>query len=254
MLKREWQVFLLGISIFTRLPIPVSVPYSETRKNESYKYCGLVGLIIGGMTALVYTAALMLWSTEISVVISMAFSVYITGAFHEDGFADTCDGFGGGFTTERKLEIMKDSRIGAYALLATVLILLLKYSALLSVLNVPTALVLAHILSRTMAVSFIYTHGYVRQAEQSKLKVSKSSSSQGDFITLTLIGMAACLLIQDMSTTIMMITMLLIARVFISRWIIKQIGGYTGDVLGAIQQLTEVLCYLILLATVSTKV
>ncbi|WED28728.1 adenosylcobinamide-GDP ribazoletransferase [Vibrio sp. DW001] len=251
MLKREWQVLLLGISIFTRLPIPVSIPYSETRKNESYKYCGLVGLIIGGLTALVYSAGLLLWSTEVSVVISMVFSVFITGAFHEDGFADTCDGFGGGITAERKLEIMKDSRIGAYALLATVLIILLKYSTLLSLHNVPVALVLAHILSRSMAVSFIYTHGYVRQADQSKLKVAKSRNSRGDFITMMAIGVSTCLLIQDVRTAVLMITMLFIVRLFFSRWMMKQIGGYTGDVLGAVQQVTEVLCYLILLATVS---
>lgn len=246
MLKREWQVLLLGISIFTRLPVPSSVPYSETRKNESYKYSGLVGLIVGGLTAFVYSVSLMLWPTEVSVVISMAFSVYITGAFHEDGFADTCDGIGGGFTIERKLEIMKDSRVGAYALLGTVLILLLKYNALVSLLNVPMALILAHCISRSIAVSFIYTHGYVRQVEQSKLKVEKSRNSQRDFMLLTLIGVSSCLIMLEVTSAVMLMVLLFIARGIFSRWITKNIGGYTGDVLGAIQQITEVLCYLTL--------
>ncbi|MDB1125122.1 adenosylcobinamide-GDP ribazoletransferase [Vibrio algarum] len=247
-LIRELQVFLLAISIFTRIPVSASVPYSEARKNESYKYGGLVGLVIGGLTALVYMIAASIWPTEVAVVISMAFSVYATGAFHEDGFADTCDGFGGGFTPERKLEIMKDSRVGAYALLAVVLILLLKYTTLVSLEQIPLALVIAHVLSRSMAISFIYTHGYVRQTEQSKLKIAKSPSSKYDFLTMIIIAGLMTLFIPTFKLAFVLIATLLLARIWFSRWMIKQVGGYTGDALGAIQQISEVLCYLVFLA------
>ncbi|WED24585.1 adenosylcobinamide-GDP ribazoletransferase [Vibrio sp. JC009] len=247
-LTREWQIFLLSVSIFTRIPVSANVPYSEDRKNESYKYCGLVGLVIGVLTALVFSVANLIWPVEVSVVISMAFSIYATGAFHEDGFADTCDGFGGGFTPERKLEIMKDSRIGAYALLGMVLILLLKYTTLISLEQIPLSLIIAHVLSRSLAVSFIYTHGYVRQTELSKLKVAKSPSSKKDFVTLATVAALVLLLIPTFKSAVVLIATLFLARIWFGRWMVKQVGGYTGDALGAVQQISEVLCYLVLIA------
>ncbi len=246
-LTREWQVFLLSVAIFTRIPIPASVPYSEERKNESYKYCGLVGLLIGSLTAIVFYICQLLWPIDVAVVISMSFSIYATGAFHEDGFADTCDGFGGGFTAERKLEIMKDSRIGAYGLLGMVMLILLKYTTLLSLAEVPVALIVAHVLSRTLSVSFVHTHGYVRQIEQSKLQIAKSSNSQSDAITLALIALFVVMIALPIKTALILVSILFIARLWFSRWMVKQVGGYTGDALGAVQQISEVICYLVLL-------
>jgi adenosylcobinamide-GDP ribazoletransferase len=256
-LKREWQVFLLSVAIFTRIPISASVPYSEERKNESYKYAGLVGLLIGGLTAIVYLFALALWPLEIAVVLSMAFSIYATGAFHEDGFADTCDGFGGGFTPERKLEIMKDSRVGAYALLGMVMLLLLKFTTLATMAElavktatwywVPLALVLAHVLSRSLAVSFVYTHGYVRQVDQSKLKIAKSPNSKADFATLIAIAALVLFLLPQAKVAALLLCTLFISRWLFGRWMVNQVGGYTGDALGAVQQISEIICYLILI-------
>ena len=245
---REWQIFLLAMAIFSRIPISAAIPYSESRKNESYKYCGLVGLVVGSLNALVFVVANLVWPVDVSVVLSMAFSVYLTGAFHEDGFADTCDGFGGAFTAEKKLEIMKDSRVGAYALLGVVMILLLKYTTLVGLQNIALLLVIAHVLSRTMAVSFVYTHGYVRQVEQSKLKIAASPNSQTDFYTLLVIGTVALFFVPTLQQAIALVVVLLVMRWIFSRWMIKQIGGYTGDTLGAVQQLTEVICYLFFLA------
>lgn len=245
---REWQIFLLAVSIFTRIPISALVPYSEERKNESYKYGGLVGLLIGVLVALVYNFGLLIWPIEIVIVLSMAFGVYATGAFHEDGFADTCDGFGGGFTPERKLEIMKDSRVGAYALLGTVLILLLKYTALISIEQISSALIVSHVLSRSLAISFIYTHGYVRQTEQSKLQVAKSPSSQNDFLTLIVVAGLVLLIVPTFKLACILVVTLFLARLWFSRWMIKQVGGYTGDALGAVQQISEVICYLAFVA------
>jgi adenosylcobinamide-GDP ribazoletransferase len=248
LLLREWQIYQLAVSIFTRIPVPASVPYSEARKNESYKYCGLVGLLVGLLTALVFSMSAYLWPAEVAVVLSMAFSIYITGAFHEDGFADTCDGLGGGFTPERKMEIMKDSRVGAYGLLGMILILLLKYTTLISLSQVPLALIIAHVLSRSMAVSFIHTHGYVRQSEQSKLKVARSPTQQSDLVSLIVVALLVSLFILTFKAAVTLCVALMLARLWFARWMVKQVGGYTGDVLGAVQQLTEVLCYLVLLA------
>lgn len=251
-LIREWQVYCLALMIFTRIPVPQSTPYSEALKNESYKYAGLVGLLVGGLNAVVYFLAVQLWPIEIAVVLSMMAGIYLTGAFHEDGFADTCDGFGGGFTPQRKLEIMKDSRVGAYALLGIVMILLLKYSSLTALgqfgmSEVMISIVLAHILSRTIAVSFIYTHDYVRQTEHSKLKVSPSQHAKRDRDTLLIIALGSLALLPYWSYAIGIVAFLSITRWLLGRWMVRQVGGYTGDALGATQQITEGVCYLYLL-------
>lgn len=245
---REWQIFLLSLSIFTRIPISADVPYSEERKNESYKYCGLVGFVVALLTASVLVLSNHIWPIEVAVTLSMIFSIYITGAFHEDGFADTCDGFGGGFTPERKLEIMKDSRVGAYGVLGIVLILLLKFSILTSLSDVAVALIIAHVLSRSVAVSFIFTHGYVRQTEDSKLKIAKSQSSSSDFAYLMMIAILTLVVFTSAKTSVLLILTLLAVRWICSRWLMRQVGGYTGDALGAIQQLSEIVCYLLLFA------
>jgi len=246
--KYEWQLFILSLSIFTRLPIPAETPYSEERKNQSYKYCGLVGLVVGVLTALIYGLCTYIWSDNIAIVLSMIASVYITGAFHEDGFADTCDGFGGGYTPIRKLEIMKDSRVGAYGLIGMILILLLKYLSLMDINQVILGLILAHTLSRSLAVSFIYTHQYVRCTEDSKLNTSPSMRSTNDFITLILIASISGLFLGSLLHILSLLIILLLLRQVFSYWLIKQIGGYTGDALGAIQQVTEVICYLTFVA------
>ncbi|WP_432459759.1 MULTISPECIES: adenosylcobinamide-GDP ribazoletransferase [unclassified Agarivorans] len=243
----QWQVLLLAISIFTRLPVPADLPYSEDRKNESYKFSPLVGLLVGCLSALVYSLSAQLWPQSVAVVLSMIASIYMTGAFHEDGFADTCDGFGGGFTPLRKLEIMKDSRVGAYALIGMVLVLLLKYVSLSELHQVPLALMIAHTLSRCVAVSFIYSHGYVRQSEQSKLNIAHSPSRNNDRLVLLLISLLSLSLLPSLGLAVALVGVLLLARFGFGRWLHVQIGGYTGDALGAIQQLSELLCYLFLL-------
>ncbi len=244
----QCQVFLLAIAIFTRIPVPASVPYSEDRKNESYKFSGAVGWVVGGLTAVIYMIAAQFWPQNVAVVLSMIASIKMTGAFHEDGFADSCDGFGGGFTPERKLEIMKDSRIGAYALIGMILVLLLKFTTLTALPCVPLVLIIAHALSRCVAVSFIYTHGYVRQIEQSKLKVARRPSQHGDFLTLMTTAFLTLFFIPSFKLALLLIVCLLILRLYLGRWLIKQIGGYTGDSLGAIQQVSELVCYLVFVA------
>ncbi|MFA0440864.1 adenosylcobinamide-GDP ribazoletransferase [Vibrio sp. 10N.222.51.C12] len=243
---REWQLYLLAISTFTRLPVRGKVPYTESRQNESYKYAGLVGLLIGLISAVTFYVSDLLWTTEIAVVVSMIISIYCTGAFHEDGFADTCDGFGGAFFADRKLEIMKDSRVGAYALLGMIMILLLKYTALIGSEQVLSSLVIAHVLSRTIAVSFCHTHHYVRDTQSSKVKISNRIDAKGEQVVLILVALAVVTSLLSWGVAAGLVTCLLLLRWLLSRWLIRHIGGYTGDALGAVQQISEIACYLYL--------
>lgn len=123
----QWELFSLAMGFFSRLPMPKNTPYSEERMNRSGRYFSTVGLLLGvlcGGVFLLLDAAL---PSAIAIFLMMSFSLMLTGAFHEDGLTDMADGIGGGMTLERRLTIMKDSRIGTYGASALIMALLGKW-------------------------------------------------------------------------------------------------------------------------------
>ena len=133
MIKRvqsELFTFLLAVQFLTRVPLPTDAAFSPSRQAASVRHYPLVGVSVGGFAALVFFASLQLFPATIAVLLSTAATLLLTGAFHEDGLADTFDGIGGGLTKERSLEIMRDSRIGAYGSLALLIALPLKLVSL----------------------------------------------------------------------------------------------------------------------------
>jgi len=131
-IKYEIQVFFTALMFYTRIPCPAWVNHDEEFLNKATRYFPLIGWIVGGLAALTFYGSSFIFSKEVSILFSFAISVLITGAFHEDGFADVCDGFGGGWTKEKILDIMKDSRVGAYGAIGIVLLFLLKFALLLN--------------------------------------------------------------------------------------------------------------------------
>ncbi|AXS78698.1 adenosylcobinamide-GDP ribazoletransferase [Dechloromonas sp. HYN0024] len=249
MLRHELEYFFGAIRFFTRLPVPGWVGHSAEALNHSARYFPAVGLIVGGIGALVYLCAVMLWPQPVAVLLSMTATIYATGAFHEDGLADTVDGFGGGWNKLRILEIMKDSRVGSYGVVAMVLALLGKFTLLSSLDGalVPFALIAGHALSRFCATTLLATMDYVREDMQSKAKPLATRLSVGAM----LVGLAFVLpalgflpLAKGLAGGVMaaLVTLWLAAK--FRRWL----GGYTGDCLGATQQLSEIAFYLGLLA------
>ena len=124
MLREQWYLILLAISFFTRIPVKLKVDVTASMLNQASRYFALVGVLIGGCSAVAYYLSATLLPVEIALLISMFCSVLLTGAFHEDGWADVWDGFGGGWTVENKLNIMKDSRLGTYGAAALFFILI----------------------------------------------------------------------------------------------------------------------------------
>ncbi|MBS1160456.1 MAG: adenosylcobinamide-GDP ribazoletransferase [Proteobacteria bacterium] len=249
MLRRELEYFFGAIRFFTRLPVPAWVGHSAEALNHSAKYFPAVGLLVGGLGALVYLAALQLWPQPVAVLLSMATTIYATGAFHEDGLADTVDGLGGGWDKLRILEIMKDSRVGSYGVVATVLALLGKFTLLAALDSalVPFALLAGHALSRFCAVVLLASLDYVREDLQSKAKPLATRLSGGAllFAALFVVGALALLPVAQAlagCTLAALVTLWLAAK--FRRWL----GGYTGDCLGATQQVAEIAFYLGLLA------
>jgi adenosylcobinamide-GDP ribazoletransferase len=160
---------------YTRLPCPSWTDHSDDMLNRATRYFPLMGLIVAAISLGVYWAGTYLFSPAVSLLLSMIASVLTTGAFHEDGFADTCDGFGGGWTKGKILEIMKDSRVGTYGVVGLGLLLALKWAALLDIagrglLPLALALVSGHMVSRLGAVTVIVSLPYSRENEDSKAK------------------------------------------------------------------------------------
>jgi adenosylcobinamide-GDP ribazoletransferase len=152
--------------------VPAWVGHSSEALNRSARYFPAVGLLIGGIGALVYLGAALLWPQPVAVLLSMAATIYATGAFHEDGLADTVDGLGGGWDKLRILEIMKDSRVGSYGVVAMVLALLGKFTLLTSLDGalVPFALLAGHAVSRFCSTALLATMDYVREDLLAKAK------------------------------------------------------------------------------------
>lgn len=233
---------------FTRVPCPKWVDHSEEYLNKASMYFPLIGWIVGGFSALIFWLAKFFFPVSVSLIFSMIASILMTGAFHEDGFADVCDGFGGGWTKEKILEIMKDSRVGSYGVIGMILMLGTKFALLnqISVQFVPAALIAGHSLSRFASTSVIFTHQYVRENEDSKAKLLAKKMQFSDIIIAAVFGTIPLLFMQNYLFILTIIPVFL-ARWYMMRYFVKWIGGYTGDCLGAVQQVTEVVFYIFVL-------
>jgi adenosylcobinamide-GDP ribazoletransferase len=201
---------------------------------------------------LVFWLAQLILPASIAILLAMVAGVLVTGAFHEDGLADTADGFGGGWTVEDKLRIMKDSRLGSYGALSLGLVLLLKWQllvelALYSPMAAVSALVAGHTLSRVVASSLIFSEQYVRDDDTSKSKPIAQDQQLNDLFILIASGIFVLLWLNGVAAFVLFITLWLV-RILLGGFFRKQIGGYTGDTLGAAQQISEVCCYLVILA------
>src|SRR5882724_3479373 len=122
-MKKEWKIFLTAIMYFTRIRVPRIVDHSPEYLQKAPRYFPLVGIIVGAICSLLFLVFARYVSTDSGILASMIAGLLVTGAFHEDGFADACDGFGGGWTKEKILGIMKDSRIGAFGAIGLIAIL-----------------------------------------------------------------------------------------------------------------------------------
>lgn len=254
----HWLLLRLAIVFLTRWPIEIKQKIEDDVLNAATGYFALVGLLVAFISVGALFLAQLVLPSHIAIVIAMIASVLFTGAFHEDGLADTADGLGGGWTVEAKLNIMKDSRIGTYGCSALLLVLLLKYQLLVALFDssfvlIVAALFVGHSLSRALAVSVIGALEYVQLDKASKTKPVAQSltkvSKQVLILTMVAVLTLAWLLnIFTMSQLVILLVLLAVIRHLLITFINKQLGGYTGDVLGAFQQVFEVSIYATLLA------
>ncbi|MCC9138206.1 adenosylcobinamide-GDP ribazoletransferase [Pontibacter silvestris] len=253
-MKRELNVFLTAIMFYTRLPCPGWVGHEDSLLNQSTRYLPVVGWVVGCIAAFTFLAGNILFGPSLGILLSMVTSVITTGAFHEDGFADTCDGFGGGWTKERILEIMKDSRVGTYGVVGLILLLGTKFLSLQPLVSLSTSqplvlillFVMAHSLSRFVACTFIFTHPYVRLSESKVKPVAQAVERYNLYIgaTFALVPLLALSVATLKPALLLLLFPLFVLKLYLGNYFSKWIGGYTGDCLGATQQVSEVLIYL----------
>ncbi len=245
----ELAVFALAVQFLTRVPIPVGEAYTPARLAAAPRYYPLVGALVGMLCAAVYALAVAALTPAVAVLLALAAGLLVTGAFHEDGLADTFDGIGGN-DREGALEVMRDSRIGTYGALALGVVLATKAAALLALPpgRAAMAFVVAHGLSRLSAVLVIASSRYVRDHGIGKPTADGIGTGGLAIATLTG-GLLLAWLAATGGATAALYTVAgaLAGHLFMRALFERRLGGYTGDTLGAVQQLSELGVYLGLL-------
>jgi len=246
-LKLECQWLLLAIQFFTRIPVRLVLPFNEADLNHTSRYVSLVGLLVALLAIPFYLLGEVLYGPWPGALFAVTASILITGALHEDGLADAADGFGAGQSVARTLQIMKDSRIGTYGTLATLLSLMAKVMLLaqLSAASAVLALLLQHGLSRALAISVMDSLAYVQEDANSKVKPVAKHLTRADLGVALAIALLPALWLP-LPELLSLLLALMLVRWLSVKYLRKKLGGYTGDCLGAVQQLAELTVLLVL--------
>ncbi len=253
MLAREWHLLLLACRMLTRIPAARGTDHASPPEAASVRYYPLVGVLVGLVGAAVFAAAHAPLGAPLAALLAVAATALVTGALHEDGLADTADGIGGGRSAERALEIMRDSHIGTYGVLALILAVAVRVLVLAALpLWIGAALlVAAHGLSRWSVVLVIATARYVRDSGIASPVAGPVSSASHVLAGATAIACLAPLAVMATpAATLGVVAGLALGHFAIRAAFQRKLGGYTGDCLGATQQASEIGACLGLLACV----
>ena len=244
-IAREIGHFFVGIMFLTRLPVPSGLRHVEGRLARSARYFPLVGVLIGALSGGVFVVSSMLMPVMVAAGLTLAFSLVLTGALHEDGLADCADGLGGGTTREHTLEIMRDSRVGTFGAAALIFTIGLRWSALTGFTPEQglLALVMCHTISRAMIPPVLVSGHYARSRGLASSVADGVTSAEAGFAILFAFAVA---MIAGPVAGLAGFAGAIIAGGLMLSVLIYRIGGYTGDGLGAIQQVAEITILLIL--------
>jgi adenosylcobinamide-GDP ribazoletransferase len=250
-MKNEIRIFFTALMFYTRIPCPRFTDHSDNYINKASRYFPLIGWIVGIISYLIYSLSLYLFGNQMAVILSILGGVLTTGAFHEDGLADVFDGFGGGWTKEKILTIMKDSRIGAFGAIALIFSFWLKYTSLgilclqsfdYNTVILPLCFISYHSIARLTAISIVFTAQYAREDETSKAKPIAQTFTYKEIIGAVIFGITPLLLLSYFHWQfIIVLAPLILLRTYSIHYFNKWINGYTGDCLGAVEQIAELI-------------
>lgn len=253
--------FLLALQFFTRIPVTGRladwVGFSPAMLRASAAHFPGVGWLVGLVAAGGYGGLMALlpdsvYAPLLAAVFSTVVTVLLTGGFHEDGLSDVADGLGGGATREQVLDIMKDSRVGAFGVLALALALLAKVAllALLGDLDVElacAALLGAHVVSRYLPLGLIRLLPHVGDTARSKSKPLADQISTTSLLVASVWLLAALALLQWLYPEVpwaAAVAAAVLATLWLGWRFARRLQGYTGDCLGTTQQVSEIAFYL----------
>mgnify|MGYP000353778503 CR=1 FL=1 len=249
--RYEAHLFFTAMAFLTRIPSPLLLPYQPAHMSACARYFPLVGMLVATACFGIFSILAQALPETLALLLSVVLTVWLTGAFHEDGFADSCDGFGGGWDHNQVLNIMKDSRLGTYGVTGLVSILAIKFYGLsLLINNLWLALLVGHSFSRLLAISYLYDLHYVQDIDQSKVKPMATQLP----LKALLFAVFSCLpllFLMPFKTALSIVLVLLVFRFLFGRYLKRRLGGYTGDCLGMAQQFAESLIYLSIIAAIT---
>ncbi|KAI9183661.1 hypothetical protein H9P43_004579 [Blastocladiella emersonii ATCC 22665] len=269
-LMNEYQAFLTGLMFFTRLPCPHWVDHNLYWISQSTVYFPFIGVIVGLFGAATFAVTSFIWHPALGVLFSTLATVWLTGAFHEDGVADCFDAFGGGWGRSEILRIMRDSRIGTYGCIGLLLVVLSKLSGLLMLLVPgaaaaqgwahligesaawsPLVLVVGHVMGRWACVYLLFAHKYLEDPTESApgkhfvLSVSRARLLAGSASAFVFTWVVLRASVYHLALVWVLAS---VATMYAGRYIVDILGGVVGDALGATNQIIEVVSYLALAA------
>jgi adenosylcobinamide-GDP ribazoletransferase len=254
-MKHQLTLFFTALQFYTRIPAPRWLNHKPENLAQATGYLPLIGWIVGSIGGLSwFIGTYLINDLSIGLWLSIAAAVWTTGAFHEDGLADVCDGFGGGWTSDRILEIMKDSRVGTYGVIGLILMLGFKFLLLQNLagklandfVGLTLMLIAAHAFSRFLPMWVITTQPYARAGQDSKAEpVAQTPHKETIYLGAAFTAVPLFTLAFYAQSPLIFFACILpsMLTLVLSRYFKKWIGGYTGDCLGAIQQVSEVAFY-----------
>ena len=246
-LAREAGHFLTGVMFLTRLPVPVALDHGDRRLAGAAPWFPLIGLVVGCVAGVVLLLAAAVLPMPLAAGLAVAAGVLVTGALHEDGLADCCDGLGGGRDARQALAIMRDSRIGSFGAIALVLSLALRWAALalLSPAEGAVALIVGHGVSRGMLPLVLASTRYARSEGLASAVADGVGAGAAAGAVLVSLGIA---MLAGPVCGLAALATAALAAAAMRTILVRRLGGYTGDGLGAVQQMAEIAVLITLVA------
>ena len=245
-MRHELRLFAVALQFLTRVPVPAMRRFDPSWLQVCVRYFPVVGAVVGAWAGLVLWLGLLCWPAPVAATVSLAATVWLTGAFHEDGLADTFDALGGAVDRERALAIMKDSRIGSYGAAALVLMLALQAATVAALAidgtTAVTALVWSHAISRAAPVVVMRWLPYAGDAGHAKAKPLATRVSGPGVVACVawVVGLTGIALFVVPPWPVLAALLASTAATMVcTRWWRRRLGGFTGDTLGATQQLVH---------------
>jgi len=250
-LEQELRALWSAVLYFTRLPLPAPARYDPEDLRRASGWWPLTGWLVGGLVAGLAAGLVHFLPAGLACALALLGGILLTGAMHEDGLADVCDGFGGGTSQARVLEIMKDSSVGVFGALGLVVSFCLRWQSLCALpaaLLVP-CLLATHAWTRASAVALMTFLDYARPEGSSKARPLAHRMSPSRLALALCLGLAPAFLLPFPLWWALVAPPLVCALA--AAWFRRRIGGYTGDCLGAAQQLGEMAMLLILVSLIT---